>query len=191
MKRREVIVGLSALASAPFALSFAGNATAQSLIQATSSAEKRGGVSASMIRLNLMAMQFATAASAVDIDALFDVDGKLLPYRLACFRVGSVSPQSKLLSFNFDQRALAGFRVDLCKSGRSTTVGLGGGSCSAGVEASYRLPVAGSYVLDIPSNGMGVTVSAMRAGQRLDDPAWMRARAGQSYVVFDITPAFG
>ncbi len=191
MKRREVIVGLSALASAPLALSFAGNAAAQSLIQATSSAEKRGGASGAMIRLNLMAMQFATTAAAVDIDALFDVDGKLLPYRLACFRAGSVSPQSKLLSFNFDQRALAGFRVDLCKSGRSTTVGLAGGSCSAGVEASYRLPVSGSYVLDIPSNGMGVAVSTMKAGQSLDDPAWLRSRAGQSYVVFDIAPAFG
>lgn len=191
MKRREVVTGLVALASAPLALSFAGSASAQSLIQATSSAEKRGGASGAMIRLNLMAMQFATTAAAVDIDALFDVEGALLPYRLACFRVGSVSPQSKLLSFNFDQRALAGFRVDLCKSGRSTTVGLGGGSCSAGVEASYRLPVAGSYVLDIPSNGMGVTVSTMKAGQRLEDPAWLRARAGQSYVVFDITPAIG
>ncbi len=145
-----------------------------------------------MTRLNLLAMQFASTAAAVDIDALFDVDGKLLPYRLACFRVGSVSPQSKLLSFNFDQRALAGFRVDLCKSsGRSTTVGVSGGSCTAGVEASYRLPVSGSYVLDIPSNGMGVTVSTMRPGQRLDDPAWLRTRAGQSYMVFDIAPAFG
>lgn len=191
MKRREVIVGLSALASAPLALTFAGSASAQSLIQATSSAEKRGGASGAMIRLNLKAMQFANTAAAVDIDALFDVGGTLLPYRLACFRVGSVSPQSKPLSFNFDQRALAGFRVDLCKSGRTTTIGLGGGSCSAGVEASYRLPVAGSYVLDIPSNGMGVSVSTMKAGQRLDDPVWLRARAGQSYVVFDIAPAVG
>lgn len=144
-----------------------------------------------MTRLNLMAMQFASTASAVDIDALFDVGGKLFPYRMACFRAGSVSPQSKPLSFNFDQRALAGFRVDLCKSGRSSTVGLGGGSCSAGVEATYRLPVAGSYVLDIPSNGMGVAVSAMNPGQRLDDPAWARPRTGQSYLVFDIAPAVG
>jgi hypothetical protein len=189
MKRREVITGIAALASAPLALSFAGNASAQSPIQVPSSAEKRAGA---MIRLNLLAMQFATTAVAVDIDALFDVEGKLLPYRLACFRVGSVSPQSKLLSFNFDQRALAGFRVDLCKSsGRSTSVGLGGGSCSAGVEASYRLPVIGSYVLDIPSNGMGVTVSPIRPGQSLDDPAWLRTRAGQSYMVFDIAPVVG
>jgi hypothetical protein len=189
MKRREVITGIAALASAPLALSFAGNSSAQSPMQIPSYVEKGGA--ASMIRLKLLAMQFAGTAAAVDIDALFDVDGKLLPYRLACFRAGNISPKSKLLSFNFDQRALAGFRVDLCKSGRTTTVGVTGGSCSAGVEASYRLPVTGSYVLDIPSNGMGVAVSPMKPGQRLDDPAWLRTRATQSYVVFDIAPAVG
>lgn len=191
MKRRQVITGLSALASAPLALSFASSASAQSLLLLASSAEKRGGVSGTMIRLDLLALQFANSVQAVDIDALFDVDGTLLPYRLACFRADSISPQSKPLSFSFDQRALAGFRVDHCKAGRSATVGLRGGSCSAGVEASYRLPVAGRYVLEIPSAGMGVSVSELKANQRLDDPAWIRAHAGQSFVVFDIAPAFG
>ena len=189
MKRREIVLGLSALAGMPAALSFAGNAIAQSVDPYAGSAAKRGVVielPPTMIRLNMLAMSFANSAAAVDIDALFDVDGQLLPYRIATFRAGAVSPQSKMLGFSVDQRALAGFRVELCRAGRSMTAGLNGGACMAGVESPLRSTLAGKFVLDIDSTGISAVVSPVKETQNFDDPAWLSARRNQSFMAFDL-----
>ncbi len=190
MKRRQLVVGLSALAgAAPVALAigFGGSSSVQAQAR-ISPQSKRGGqitLPGKMVRLDLLAMQFASTAAAVDIDALCDVEGKLYPCRIASFRAGEVSPQSKLYGFEMDERALAGFRVAHCRSGRSNSVGFA--SCNAGVEAPYRLPAGGSYVLDMDSAGMGVTISALPDGLPVGDAAWMAARKSSSYIVFQIS----
>ena len=183
MKRREVVLGLSALAGMSALLSFSANSVAQSLGSTDLLAFKRGGA-AQMFRLDMKALQFASSAASVDIDALCDVGGQLLPYRIASFRAGAVSPQSRMFGFAMDQRALAGFRVQMCKSGRVGS----GGTCLAGVEASYRSAQGGLYVLDIDRSGMGVAVSSLKPDQRLDDAAWLAARRDQSFMVFNIKP---
>ena len=133
-----------------------------------------------MLSLKMLAMRFSSSAAAVDIDLLCDVEGKLLPHRIATFRAGAVSPQSRLFGFSLDQRALAGFRVEQCKAGRSS-------ACTSGVETPYRLPASGSYVLDMDNTGMGVAISAVREGQRFDDPAWLARRRDQSFMAFSVS----
>jgi hypothetical protein len=183
MKRREIVLGLSALAGTPALLSFSASSVAQSLEAIDAYSAKRVGA-AQMFRLDMQAMQFANSAAAVDIDALCDVGGKLLPYRIASFRAGTVSPQSRMFGFAMDQRALAGFRVQMCKAGRVGS----SSSCLAGVEASYRSAQGGLYVLDIDRTGMGVTVSSLKPDQHLNDAAWLAARRDQSFMVFSIKP---
>ncbi len=190
MKRRELVLGLGSLAgAAPVVFSL--GMVVMSPVQAQSRLpvlSKRGGaiqLPGRMLRFDLLAMQFASAAAAVDIDALCDVDGKLYPYRIASFRAGAVSPQSKLFGFAMDDRALAGFRVEHCRAGRSSSVGFA--SCSPGAETPYRLPAGGSFVLDMDSNGMGVTISALPDGAATGDAAWMAARKDRSYLVFQVS----
>lgn len=190
MKRRELVVGLSALAgAAPVALAigFGGISSVQAQSRISPQSKRGGaiGLPGKMIRLDLLSMQFASTAAAVDIDALCDVEGKLFPYRIASFRAGAVSPQSKLYGFELDERALAGFRVEHCRAGRSASVGFP--SCNPGVEAPYRLPAGGCYVLDMDSAGMGVTISLLPDGSPTGDAAWLAARKSSSYLVFQIS----
>lgn len=184
MKRREVVLGLSALAGVmPVALSLGGMSSAHAVGTMANALAKRGGAidpPGTILSLKMLALRFSSTAAAVDIDLLFDVEGKLLPHRIATFRAGAVSPQSQLFGFSLDQRAIAGFRVEQCKTGRSR-------ACTTGVETPYRLPVSGSYVLDMDNTGMGVAISPVREGQRFDDPAWLARRRDQSFLAFSVS----
>ncbi|MDZ4812663.1 MAG: hypothetical protein SGI99_08635 [Pseudomonadota bacterium] len=187
MKRREVVMGLSALAAMPALLSLSADTVAQSLVSHETYTAKRGG-SSQMFRLDMKALQFSSSAASVNIDALCDAGGKLLPYRIASFSAGAVSPQSRLFGFAMDQRALAGFRVEMCRAGRPSSTGSTNNSCLAGVESPYVSAQSGLYVLDVDRTGMGVVVSPLRPNQRLDDAGWLASRYDQTYMVFSISP---
>jgi hypothetical protein len=190
MKRREFALGLTGLAaSLPTVLSL-GMGAADAAVVTTVIGSKRFGPilpPAAMLRLDLLTMQFSATAAAVDIDLLLDVGGALMPFRVASFRAGAVSPQSRPFGFALDQRALAGFRVGQCQLGRG--VGSGLGNCTTSVETPYRLPAVGNYVLDIDRTGMAVMVSALKAGQGFDDPVWLAARKNQSFMAFSVSHA--
>lgn len=186
MKRREFSLGLTGLAASLSTVTGLGGIASANAAVATVIGSKRIGPilpPTAMVRLDLMSMQLAATAAAVDIDLLLDVGGALMPFRVASFRAGAVSPQSRPFGFSLDQRALAGFRVGQCQQGRS----LGMGNCTTSVETAFRLPATGNYVLDIDRTGMGVMVSALKAGQGFDDPIWLASRINQSFLAFSIS----
>ena len=95
------------------------------------------------MRVAIDALGYPVQFRALAIDAMFDTDAGIRPFRIAHYQPGSLSPSSKPFSFESGSTALAGFRIEHAgEHGGSIAV-----ASSAMLGAARPVLAAGRYLL--------------------------------------------
>ena len=138
------------------------------------------------VRIAVEALGFPSTFRALAIDAMFDTNVGLQPFRIGGYQPGSLSPRSKPFSFEADPTALAGFRVEHAE----TTAGSIAVASSAVLGASRPVLAVGRYLL-VVSEAVGTpVVETLLAPSDLSDPvAFMSSEKPHfAWVTFSVYP---
>lgn len=118
--------------------------------------------------MDVESIDFAPIAEPLVVDAMFDTQAGLQPFRIAGFQPDSPSPLSKPFSFELSHAGLAGFRVELGTRERGS-LQIGGVAASAPTHPTltpgrYRLMLArsaGGFDADTPTSAAKLIFSVV------------------------------
>ena len=133
------------------------------------------------VRVEITALGFPQHFRAFSIEAMFETNQGLRPFRIAHYQPGAVSPASKPFSFDAESKALAGFRVEHATP-QSGPVEV---ASSALLGAGRTVLAPGHYLLVANTGGSALdlgrlevpveTSHPLRASDGRDAPfAWLR-----------------